>query len=202
VILRVQLSEKRQPDGMFDIDSGSGEFATHTQLHAHGVLDEAGHVRPPWHRVPAISDASTLWYALMRKRSHGIWPKRRRREREPLGRPERARVTVLLRAASVGVYTDAFDAHREPHDLMCKRRTRRTDPRRKEPAAAGAGRRRSWSQMFSYTCLSCGASAYSSANASTVGACPRCSEPLIHKDVAHAVAAAEAPALRAAPATR
>src|SRR5437763_581415 len=52
---------------------------------------------------------------------------------------------------------------------MCTRRTRRTDPRRKEPAAAGAGRRRSWSQMFSYTCPSCGASAYSSANASTIG---------------------------------
>jgi hypothetical protein len=59
--------------GMFYIDTGSGEFATHSQLHAHGVLDQDGHARPPWHRVQATSDASTLWYALMRKRSHGIW---------------------------------------------------------------------------------------------------------------------------------
>jgi hypothetical protein len=59
--------------GMFYIDTGSGEFATHSQLHADGVLDQDGHARPPWHRIQATSDASTLWYALMRKRSHGIW---------------------------------------------------------------------------------------------------------------------------------
>jgi hypothetical protein len=58
---------------MFYIDTRSGDFATHTQLHAHGMLDEGGHARRPWHRVQATSDASTLWYALMRKRSHGIW---------------------------------------------------------------------------------------------------------------------------------
>ena len=59
--------------GIFYIDTGSGEFATHSQLHAHGVLDEGGRARAPWHQVQATSDASTLWYALMRKRSHGIW---------------------------------------------------------------------------------------------------------------------------------
>src|SRR5215213_8210851 len=59
--------------GMFYIDTSSGEFATHTQLEAHGLLDSGGHARPPWHRVQATSDASTLWYALMRKRSRGIW---------------------------------------------------------------------------------------------------------------------------------
>jgi hypothetical protein len=59
--------------GMFYIDTSSGEFATHAQLHAHGLLDQGGHARPPWHRLQATSDASTLWYALMRKRSHGIW---------------------------------------------------------------------------------------------------------------------------------
>jgi hypothetical protein len=32
--------------------------------------------------------------------------------------------------------------------------------------------------MFSYRCLSCGASAYSSANAATVGVCPTCERPL------------------------
>ena len=56
--------------------------------------------------------------------------------------------------------------------------------------------------MFSYTCLSCGASAYSSVNASAVGACPRCSEPLTIKDGAQAVLPAEAPKVRAGPASR
>ena len=40
--------------------------------------------------------------------------------------------------------------------------------------------------MFSYICLSCGASAYSAANASTVGPCPRCSQPLAQHDDAPA----------------
>jgi hypothetical protein len=59
--------------GMFYIEADSGEFATHTQLRDHDLLDSGGHPRPPWHRIQATSDASTLWYAAMRKRSHGIW---------------------------------------------------------------------------------------------------------------------------------
>jgi hypothetical protein len=58
---------------MFYIDTTEGGFATHSQLHAHGLIDEGGHARAPWHRIQATSDASTLWYALLRKRSHGIW---------------------------------------------------------------------------------------------------------------------------------
>jgi hypothetical protein len=58
---------------MFYIDTSSGEFATHSQLDAHGLLDERSRARPPWHRIQATSDASTLWYALLRKRTHGIW---------------------------------------------------------------------------------------------------------------------------------
>ena len=29
--------------------------------------------RPPWHRVRGDVDATTLWYAVMRKRTHGIF---------------------------------------------------------------------------------------------------------------------------------
>ena len=43
--------------GMFYIDTGSGDFATHSQLQAHGMLDERSHARRPWHRVQATSDA-------------------------------------------------------------------------------------------------------------------------------------------------
>ena len=56
--------------------------------------------------------------------------------------------------------------------------------------------------MFSYICLSCGAPAYSSVNASAVGACPRCSEPLTVEDGAHTEASAAAPAVRAGRASR
>ena len=59
--------------GMFYIDTSSGEFATHTQLQANGLLDREGRPAPPWHRLQATSDASTLWYALLRKRTRGIW---------------------------------------------------------------------------------------------------------------------------------
>jgi hypothetical protein len=59
--------------GMFYIDTQSGDFATHEQLRAHGLLDREGHASPPWHRIQATSDASTLWYALMRKPTRGIW---------------------------------------------------------------------------------------------------------------------------------
>ena len=43
--------------------------------------------------------------------------------------------------------------------------------------------------MFSYMCPSCGAAAYSSANASTVAACPQCAgalEPLTRQPLAAA----------------
>jgi DNA-directed RNA polymerase subunit RPC12/RpoP len=56
--------------------------------------------------------------------------------------------------------------------------------------------------MFSYTCLTCGASAYSSVNPSAVGACPRCSRALTIKDEAHAVAPPGAPAERGRPTSR
>jgi hypothetical protein len=36
--------------------------------------------------------------------------------------------------------------------------------------------------MFSYCCPSCGASAYSSAGAATVGRCPGCAQPLGEPD--------------------
>ncbi len=59
--------------GMFYIDTSAGEFATHEQLREHDLLDRDGRPRPPWHRIQATSDASTLWYSLMRKHTRGIW---------------------------------------------------------------------------------------------------------------------------------
>jgi hypothetical protein len=59
--------------GMFYIDTSSGDFATHEQLRTNGLLDRESRATPPWHRIQATSDASTLWYALMRKQTRGIW---------------------------------------------------------------------------------------------------------------------------------
>jgi hypothetical protein len=59
--------------GMFYIDTSAGEFATHTQLRDHELLDRDSNPVSPWHRIQATSDASTLWYALLRKPTRGIW---------------------------------------------------------------------------------------------------------------------------------
>jgi hypothetical protein len=59
--------------GMFYIDTSAGDFATHEQLRTHGLLDSGGNPQRPWHRIQATSDASTLWYSLMRKHTRGIW---------------------------------------------------------------------------------------------------------------------------------
>ena len=59
--------------GIFYIDTSSGELATHAKLREHELLDRDGSSQPPWHRLQATSDASTLWYALMRKRTRGVW---------------------------------------------------------------------------------------------------------------------------------
>jgi len=59
--------------GMFYIDTSSGDFATHEQLREHDMLDRDSRPVPPWHRIQATSDASTLWYSLMRKHTRGIW---------------------------------------------------------------------------------------------------------------------------------
>lgn len=59
--------------GMFYIDTSAGEFATHEQLREHDLLDPDGRPRAPWHRIQATSDATTLWYSLMRKHTSGIW---------------------------------------------------------------------------------------------------------------------------------
>jgi hypothetical protein len=59
--------------GIFYIDTTSGEFALHAQLRDHDLLDRDTRPVPPWHRIQATSDATTLWYALMRKPERGIW---------------------------------------------------------------------------------------------------------------------------------
>ena len=58
---------------VFFIDTQRGRVATHRQLGEAGLLDEVERPPPPWHPIRGPNDASTLWYAVMRKRTHGIF---------------------------------------------------------------------------------------------------------------------------------
>ena len=48
-------------------------MATRRQLVEAGLADAAGRPTPPWHPIQGPSDASTMWYAVLRKRERGIF---------------------------------------------------------------------------------------------------------------------------------
>jgi hypothetical protein len=56
----------------FFIDTGTGQVATMRQLIEAGLA--AGDRLPerPWHRIQGSDDASTMWYAVLRKQVRGI----------------------------------------------------------------------------------------------------------------------------------
>ena len=57
----------------FAIHVEDGRVATLRQLAEVGALDASGHPRRPWHPIQGPSDASTMWYAVMRRRERGIF---------------------------------------------------------------------------------------------------------------------------------
>jgi hypothetical protein len=61
--------------GIFFIDTQSGQVATARQLVEAGVTTPANDDQPPrpWHRIQGTADATTLWYAVMRKQTRGIF---------------------------------------------------------------------------------------------------------------------------------
>jgi hypothetical protein len=58
---------------MFFIDTANGQVATHRQLIDAGGVGADGQPPRPWHRVQGSPDASTLWFAVMRKRERGVF---------------------------------------------------------------------------------------------------------------------------------
>jgi hypothetical protein len=58
---------------LFFIDTNSGQVATHAQLIEAGISPPSDDPPRPWHRVRGDVDASTMWYAVLRKRTHGIF---------------------------------------------------------------------------------------------------------------------------------
>ena len=58
---------------VFFIDTQSGRVATFGQLREAGLADDSGRPVRPWHPISGPDDASTMWYAVMRKRTRGIF---------------------------------------------------------------------------------------------------------------------------------
>jgi hypothetical protein len=59
--------------GVFFVNTEDGRIATQDQLADIGVVDDLGRPAPPWHPIQGPSDASTMWYAVMRKRERGVF---------------------------------------------------------------------------------------------------------------------------------
>jgi hypothetical protein len=57
----------------FFIDTDTGQVATLRQLVEAGVTDPAEQPPRPWHPIQGTRDASTMWYAVMRRRERGIF---------------------------------------------------------------------------------------------------------------------------------
>ena len=58
---------------MFFVNTQDGRVATHAQLEEAGLLDDHDAPVAPWHPIQGPSDASTMWYAVLRKRERGVF---------------------------------------------------------------------------------------------------------------------------------
>jgi hypothetical protein len=58
---------------VFFIDTSSGRVATQRQLVEAGIAADDGSVGRPWHRIQGTRDASTMWYAVLRKQTRGVF---------------------------------------------------------------------------------------------------------------------------------
>ncbi len=59
--------------GEFFVNTSDGRVATRTQLAEAGLLAEQGQPPAPWHPIRGPSDASTMWYSVLRKRERGVF---------------------------------------------------------------------------------------------------------------------------------
>jgi hypothetical protein len=57
----------------FFIDTSTGQVATRNQLVEAGVTSAEDLPSKPWHPVRGDIDATTLWYAVMRKQTKGVF---------------------------------------------------------------------------------------------------------------------------------
>jgi hypothetical protein len=59
--------------GVFFIDTTHGTVATQHQLIAAGIAPSDALPPRPWLRIQGTGDASTMWYAVMRKQERGVF---------------------------------------------------------------------------------------------------------------------------------
>jgi len=59
--------------GAFFIDTDHGTVATERQLIEAGVATTVAGPPRPWLRIQGTGDASTMWYAVMRKQERGVF---------------------------------------------------------------------------------------------------------------------------------
>lgn len=61
------------PVGVFFVNTEDGRVATRGQLVEAGLADEQEQPMKPWHPIQGPSDASTMWYSVLRKQERGIF---------------------------------------------------------------------------------------------------------------------------------
>jgi hypothetical protein len=59
--------------GVFFVNTSDGRVATGGQLAEAGLVDELDKPVGPWHQIQGPSDASTMWYAVLRRRERGVF---------------------------------------------------------------------------------------------------------------------------------
>jgi hypothetical protein len=57
----------------FFVNTQDGRVATRSQLAEAGLADDVDDPELPWHRIQGPSDASTMWYAVLRRQERGIF---------------------------------------------------------------------------------------------------------------------------------
>lgn len=58
---------------MFFIDTDTGQVATRRQLIEAGLATSIDDPARPWFKIQGTDDASTLWYAVLRKKVKGVF---------------------------------------------------------------------------------------------------------------------------------
>ena len=58
---------------VFVIETSTGQVATRAQLLAEGIATPHEDPPRPWLRIRGTDDATTLWYAVMRRQERGIF---------------------------------------------------------------------------------------------------------------------------------
>jgi hypothetical protein len=57
----------------FFIDPTTGQVATRRQLDEAGLVPSDQEPQRPWFRIKGTDDAITMWYAVMRKQTRGVF---------------------------------------------------------------------------------------------------------------------------------